>query len=94
MRVFGVYDYKGQMLIGSLQLAPTDAVAIRAFSDAMQGDQQLARHPEDYCLVFLGVLDEEFCTIDPEPSRAIVMDGRAVMERAAAAMAASSGNGQ
>lgn len=57
MRLYAVYDTVAETVLGGIQMAPTDGVAVRAFSDAIVSDEQLKQHPGDYCLLFLGDLD-------------------------------------
>lgn len=58
-RVYSVLDMK----LGAFSkpfFVATDAVAVRCFSDvALDFNTDIGKHPEDYCLYYLGSFDSE-----------------------------------
>lgn len=59
-QIFAVYDNVAEAILGGLHLFPHKAPAIRMYSDiATMQDSQVARHPNDFDLLLLGVIDED-----------------------------------
>lgn len=85
MRIYGIYDHKAEELVGGLQLAPTDGVAARAFTDAVAGDKQLGQHPEDFTLFYLGEVDPQTRTVTGAKSDTVVMKGQTAYDMLRAA---------
>lgn len=53
-----VYDSVAGAMSGPIMVYPSDAVAIRDFSDAVRGNGSLlAQHPDDFSLVRVGTID-------------------------------------
>ena len=42
---------------------PSIAVAIRTFTDVLEEDNELAKHPEDYTLYSTGTFDDQKCEL-------------------------------
>jgi len=66
MRIYAIHDVIAEAIIGGLHLFANDAAACRMFSD-VAGDPKtfVAKRPQDYNLIGLGVLDETAVAIDP-----------------------------
>jgi len=66
-QVFTVFDSKSQAYLPPFY-SPAIGSAIRSFSDsANQVDHPFYQHPEDYCLMHLGIFDDasaKFETLD------------------------------
>lgn len=59
MKLYSVYDKKGANTLGAYE-QKNDLVAIRDFSLlCKKEDTPIAKFPEDYCLLYLGELDQE-----------------------------------
>lgn len=56
-KVYAVYDKVARELAGNIFTTHHDAAAIRAFTEALgRRDSQIAKHPDDFELVYLGHL--------------------------------------
>lgn len=65
MRMIAVRDAKSQLYSHPMFMV-TDAQAVRAFGDAVNGkDSVYSAHPEDYRLVCLGTFDDVSGVITP-----------------------------
>lgn len=59
-KIYAILDKKAQALTGGLQLHRHEAAAVRVFSDIASDPQTtIARHPEDFELLCLGLLNDE-----------------------------------
>lgn len=53
--LYNIYDLKSDSIIGNIFSAKTNAVAIRAFSDALQDkNSTIGQHPQDFVLIQVG----------------------------------------
>lgn len=58
-QIYTVLDKVAGVIIGSLIQEPSDPPAVRAFRDALTArESQLSKHPEDYDLLCVGMIDE------------------------------------
>lgn len=74
--LYVVRDVKANDVGDQIMVAKADAVAIRAFSDALSNSQSfMSRHPQDYELVFIGEMAEAGDLIAYQPR--VVLTGSA-----------------
>lgn len=81
-RLYQIYDRVGGGVVGPILDQANDAAAIRAFRDALSDERsQLAKHPGDYDLLFLGeqtpdgvVNCEDRCVVVTGGAMAVVSD--------------------
>lgn len=56
--LYAIYDAKAGDIVGGIHIFPADAVAIRFFGDVAgdtaNGQNMIAKHPEDFELIRLG----------------------------------------
>lgn len=68
-KIYGIYDFKAEQVIGPLMFFPSDPAACRMFTDVCRDPKgQVYAHPEDYALVWFGTLirrDNLGSTIEP-----------------------------
>lgn len=81
MNIYGIRDKVANAMIGTLWLIAHDAPAIRIFSDiASDPASMIAKHPEDFVLLRLGVIHyDDDAKIEPtiHADTDIVLDGAA-----------------
>lgn len=74
-RIYAIRDSVAEA-IGPLMTFPHDAPAIRAFSDVAQDpNTQVGRHPEDFVLLCLGIVDDQASEIVSEVPARVVISG-------------------
>lgn len=57
-RLYVIYDVKAEAPVGFIQRVGTEAEILRMFQDIIAaGENLIAQHPEDFVLLFLGILD-------------------------------------
>lgn len=72
--IYTVYDIVAETIVGPLVLVPSDAAAIRHFSDtASDPKTTVGMHPKDYILITCGNIDSEG-NITPE--HRIILEGK------------------
>ncbi len=64
LRVFSVFDVKAGAYLPPFFM-PEQGQAIRVFSDAINGSEAFAKHPEDYSLFLIGDFDDNSGEISP-----------------------------
>lgn len=76
MNIYVMRDSKAQTCGKNLMLFKTHGEAIRSVQQAMegQGDNLLAKYPEDFALFNLGTYDEETGTIELLEQKTHVID--------------------
>lgn len=83
--LYAVRDVKADDVGDQVMVCKADAVAVRAFTDALSNQQSfMSKYPEDYELLELGALREDG-TIDALESPRVVLTGAAWKELQAAA---------
>lgn len=89
--LYVVRDVKAQDVGDQVMVCKADAVAVRAFSDALSNPQSfMAKHPGDYELLEVGSLSEDG-VIEGLPSPRVVLTGAAWKAAADAADSANAG---
>lgn len=74
-RIYAIRD-KVAEAFGPLMTFPHDAPAIRAFSDVASDPQtQVGRHPDDFELMELGILDDQAAEIVSQAPARVVITG-------------------
>lgn len=74
-RIYAIRDRVAEAF-GPLMTFPHDAPAIRAFSDvAVDPNTQVGRHPDDFELLELGVLDDSASEIVSQVPARVVITG-------------------
>jgi hypothetical protein len=77
--IYAVYDRVAESVQGGLHCFPHDAIACRFFRDVVEApDTQVNKHPADYDLVSLGVLDAQVPCLELESVR-VVLAGASVL---------------
>lgn len=69
--IYVLYDNKAKDIVGFLQVHKHVTVAIRTFTDiAMVENSLVPKHPEDYDLLHIGILEitEDGLKVDPVPN--------------------------
>lgn len=85
-RIYGVYDYKAESVVGPLLLFGADAAACRMFIDVVNAPgSQVSAHPGDFALVCFGTmvrLQSGRLVVEPSSESAIdnpVLTGAAIV---------------
>jgi len=73
-RMYSVFDDAAKAFATPFFM-PTDAMATRAFVDAMQKDENLSKYPKDYSLYRIGEFDDARGTLSHEERPIPVMSG-------------------
>lgn len=81
--LFVVYDLVAQSVTGPIITFPSEAVAIRSFSDAVLGSNSvLATHPNDYHFLQVGVIDMTTGKVIPLEEHRLVITPATILELA------------
>lgn len=85
--LYAIYDQLAGSIIGGVHLHKHDAPAVRFFNDVAEGpNSQIARHPEDFVLLRIGLISEDgYCDAD----RTVILEGKSWADMRAAAEAAA-----
>ncbi|AZL82915.1 nonstructural protein [Apis mellifera associated microvirus 12] len=77
-RLYGIYDVRGETIIGNVVSHRVDAAAVRMFGD-IAGDKQslVGTHPSDFDLVHIGTLALDTGVIDTTDCPRVVVTGAA-----------------
>lgn len=68
-RIYAIFDKVAEQMIGPMVVLPNDPAARRMFQDALLGEgSNLATHPADYSLFFLGTVNTDTGAITPAPT--------------------------
>lgn len=79
--LFVVMDSVAQSTTGPIMSFPSDAVAVRTFSDAIRGSNSvLAAHPDDYSLYAVGFLNTDSGILVPLDSPRFVISARSIVD--------------
>lgn len=71
LKIYTVFDQVAAAYLKPFTL-PSDALAIRAFTDAVNTpDHPFNKHPADYTLFYVGEFDETTAIITPETAHAL-----------------------
>lgn len=81
IKIFMIYDTRGETTVGNMYTARTPAAAIRGFSDVLKDKNAITgAHPQDFNLLWTGDLDEDG-TITPAPDGPeVIMTGKTMVE--------------
>jgi hypothetical protein len=77
MKMVAIHDSKAEAYMTPIFVQAT-GMAIRSFSDAINGDGEFAKHPEDYTLFLLGDFDELSGKVEVYPAPVALTNGVSV----------------
>lgn len=82
LKLFSVFDRKAEVYLPPMYYL-TVGQAVRDFTDALNGDTPMAKHPEDYTLYEVGFFDdhEVFVGVVPDAPVSIVGGSSVVLPR-------------